>query len=466
MTTMTHLSWLYWALGVVIGLPVGLVSLTELHNALSRRGSSLARPVHLIRSYLLPLGALLVLLVKANEVSAQATPVRIVATVFGFAVLMLVLSSLGATLFEGAPQDSWRRRMPSIFLDVARFVLIAVGLAMILSYVWGANVGGLFTALGITSIVLGLTLQNSVGQIISGLFVLFEQPFQLGDFIATPTARGRVAEVNWRATHIDTGNGLQIMPNSVLAVASFTNLSRPKGAHAISVETVFARSDPPDEVCQVLNQIASALPERRAGAAPRSAPAGGTGYTTSIPLRSPADDGAARATFLRWLWYAARRAGLHLDEADDDFATPERVEQALRVVAPALRLSAGDQDELRRHIRITRYGAEETLESPGQVPEHLTCVIDGRVQLTISTEHGAIIPVRTLTQGDCLGQTTLTREAVKTMASALVETAVVQIQRQYLEELVRRKPLLLQEIGRRIEDQRERAQRALLPATH
>ena len=47
--------------------------------------------------------------------------------------------------------------------------LIAVGLAIIFSYIWGANVGGLFTALGITSIVLGLTLQNSVGQIISGL---------------------------------------------------------------------------------------------------------------------------------------------------------------------------------------------------------------------------------------------------------------------------------------------------------
>ena len=88
--------------------------------------------------------------------------------------------------------------------------------------------------------MLGLALQNSVGQIISGLLMLFEQPFQLGDWLDTPSARGRVVEVNWRAVHIDTGSGLQITPNSVLAGASFTNLSRPPGSHKITVETTFS----------------------------------------------------------------------------------------------------------------------------------------------------------------------------------------------------------------------------------
>ncbi len=64
--------------------------------------------------------------------------------------------------------------------------------------------------------------------------MLFEQPFQIGDWIETPAARGRVVEVNWRATHIDTGRGLQIMPNSVLAARVLHQfLSRPPGAHTI-----------------------------------------------------------------------------------------------------------------------------------------------------------------------------------------------------------------------------------------
>ena len=197
MTSVLDTSWFYWALAVTIGLPVGLVVLTEARNKLARRGSALTRPVAIVRNFILPLAALLTLLVKANDVSAKATPVRLVATVLGFVVLLLLLSGLNATLFQGAPDNSWRKRIPSIFLDVARFVLIAVGLALILSYVWGAHVGGLFTALGISSIVLGLALQNSVGQIISGLLLLFEQPFRLGDWLDTPSARGRVVGDPW-----------------------------------------------------------------------------------------------------------------------------------------------------------------------------------------------------------------------------------------------------------------------------
>jgi small-conductance mechanosensitive channel len=453
--------WFYWALGVAVGLPIGLVVLTELQNALARRHSPLARPVSLLRNYILPLAALLVLLVQATQVSAQETSVRIVATVFGFVVLILLLSGLNATLFQGAPEGTWRRRIPSIFLDVARFVLIAVGLALIFSYIWGANVGGLFAALGISSIVLGLALQNSVGQIISGLLLLFEQPFQLGDWLDTPSARGRVVEVNWRATHIDTGGGLQITPNSVLAGASFTNLSRPPGAHSISVVTVFSRSDPPDDVCGLLTRVASTLPQLRPDAVPSARPAGGTDYTTSIPLRSPADDGAARATFLRWLWYAARRAELHLDEADDDFSTPERLEKALRIVGPTLLLSPADQQELAPHARITRYGAEETIQFAGQVPKRMTFVVNGRVRLIVTAEDGAIIPVRTLEEGDFLGQTALTREPVSAGAYALDEVTVMQIDREHIEELVARKPLLLQDIGRAIEERRANVRRAL-----
>ena len=142
---------------------------------------------------------------------------RILTTVFGFLVLVLLLSGLNATVFEGAPEDSWRKRLPAIFLDVARFALIGVGLALILSYIWGVRVGGLFTALGVTSVVIGLMLQNSVGQIVSGLFMLFEQPFRIDDWLDTGTARGRVVEVNWRAVHIDTGSGMRIIPNSMLA---------------------------------------------------------------------------------------------------------------------------------------------------------------------------------------------------------------------------------------------------------
>jgi small-conductance mechanosensitive channel len=454
-------SWFYWAVGVAVGLPIGLIVLTEWHHALVRRQSYLARPVALLRHFLLPLGALLLLLIEAAQVPFQNTSVRILATVFAFVVLVLLLSGLNATLFQAAPEGSWRKRVPAIFLDVARFVLIGVGLAVIFSYIWGARIGGLFAALGVTSVVIGLLLQNSVGQIVSGLFMLLEQPFRIGDWLDTAAAHGRVVEVNWRAVHIETGHGLQITPNSVLAGTSFTNLSRPAGAHKLAITTTFSAADPPDRVCAVLSRTADALAQRKAGVAPKSVALGGAEYRTTIGLRSPADDGAAQATFLRWIWYAARRERLHLDGATDDFSTTARVEKALRtVVAPALRLSLTDQQSLVPHARIVRYGADEVLEYAGEVPTVMTFIIEGSVQLTATAEDGSVIPATTLGEGSFLGLTALTRQPNLAGAYALQEVTALQIDREHLEQLVMHKPLLLQDLGRIIDERRGEVSRA------
>lgn len=459
-----ELPWFYWAVGVAIGLPVGLIVLTEWHHVLVRRQSYLARPVNLLRNYLLPLGALLVLLVGAAQIPGQYTSVRSLATVFGFLVLVLLLSGLDATVFQAAPQGSWRKRVPTIFLDVARLLLIGVGLALISSYVWGVRIGGLFTALGVTSVVIGLMLQNSVGQIVSGLFMLFEQPFRIGDWLDTPTARGRVVEVNWRAVHIETGRGTQIMPNSVLAGTSFTNLSRPPGAHTLTITTTFSSTDPPDRVCALLSRTASALPQLKTDAVPASVVRGGGEYGTTIGLTSPVDDGAAQATFLRWIWYAARREGLHLDDADDDFSSTERIEKALRlVVAPALRLSVTDQQALVSHAKIVRYGADEIVEYAGQVPAGMTFLVAGRLRMTAMAEDGSVLPVGTLDEGSFLGLTTLTRQPNLADVYALGEVTALEIGREHIEELVMRKPLLLQDFGRIIDERRSKVQQLAVP---
>lgn len=454
-------SWFYWAVGIAIGLPIGMILLTELHDALRRRGSPLARQVGLLRNYLLPLGALLLLLVQASQVPAGDIPVRVLTTVFGLLVLVLLLSGLNATVFEGAPEKSWRKRLPAIFVDVARLGLIGVGLAVMSSYIWGVRIGGLFTALGVTSVVIGLMLQNSVGQIVSGLFMLFEQPFGIDDWLDTGTARGRVVEVNWRAVHIDTGSGLRIMPNSVLATTSFTNLSRPPGAHKLAVTTVFSSADPPDRICAMLSRVACALPQLKAGTVPRSVPLGAGEYRTTIGLSSPADAGAAKATFLRWAWYAARRDNLHLDGADDDFSTPERVEHALHtVVAPALRLSTEEQRSLRSCARIIRYGADEIVEDVGEVPTAMTFLVAGRVQLTTTADDGSVVPISTVEEGSFLGLTALTRQPNLASAYALEEVTAVEIDREHVENVVMREPALLQNFGRILEERRSKVRHA------
>ena len=404
----------------------------------------------------------MLLLVKASQVPAGDVPVRILTTVFGVLVLVLLLSGLNATVFDGAPEKSWRKRLPTIFLDVARFALIGVGLALMLSYVWGVRVGGLFTALGVTSVVIGLMLQNSVGQVVSGLFMLFEQPFRIDDWLDTGTARGRVVEVNWRAVHIDTGSGMRIMPNSMLATTSFTNLSRPPGAHKLPITTTFSSRRPARP--GVRDALAS-CPRVAAAQARQRAPLG-TGRGGRVPHVGRAELTRRRRRGegdISALGLVRRPAGeLHLDDADDDFSTTRS-----GGARSAHRGGSGVAAEPRRISgRCTRArGSSDTVpmkswSTPVEVPPGMTFLIAGRVQLTATAEDGTVVPVTTLVEGSFLGLTTLTRQPNLASAYALEEVTALEIDREHLEQMVMHEPLLLQDFGRTLEERRSKVRRA------
>ncbi|MCX8553847.1 mechanosensitive ion channel family protein [Mycolicibacterium mucogenicum] len=451
-------SWFLWVAVIAVGLPAALIVLTEWRRSLLRRRSPLAAPVGLLRTYVLPVVALLFLMLKVAIVPARDVPIRIVATVLVFLVLLLVLSGLSNAVFANAPETSWRSRIPRIFLDVARLVLIILGLAVISRYIWGSNVKGVFTAVGVSSVVIGLMLQHSVGQIVSGLFMLFEQPFRMGDWLDTAAARGRVVEVNWRAVHIESSTGVQITPNSVLAGTSFTNLSRLATSHT-TITTTFAATDAPDQVCATLTRIATHLPQRGDDVEPSTVPIGDHKYRTTIGLKSPGDDDAVQATFLRWAWYAARRDKLHLDGVADDYSTPKRLAEALdEVAAPALRLSQADQQALVPYARLIRYGTGELIHAPGDIPKTATIIVSGHVRLTVPTADGSVAGVRSLDKGALLGVAAFTHQANLAYVHAVDEVTLLQIEHDEIQRLLTDRPQLSREFGRLIDERRSEAQ--------
>ena len=167
------------------------------------------------------------------------------------------------------------------------------------------------------------------------------------------------------------------------------------------------------------------------------------------------------ATFLRWIWYAARREGLRLNDADDDFSTPERVDHALRtVVAPALRLSDDDRGSLLACARMVRYGAGEIVEYAGQVPAGMTFVVSGRVRLVATIRGGSEVTISTLDEGAFLGLTALTRQPNLASAYALEEVTALEIAREHIEHLVKREPLLLQNFGHILDERQSKVRRA------
>ena len=440
--------WFWPAVGVIVGLPVVLLVLTELHSMLERKQNRSARIILLLRNYVAPVGALLLLLNQATYADIDLTWTQVTATVFGFLIILVILNGLNFALFVTARQGSWRSKVPSIFVDIVRVLVIVVCLAILFSIVWDADVGGLFTALGVGSIVIGLSLQNAVGSVVSGLFLLFEQPFALGDWIEVDGLRGRIIEVNWRAVHIKNADGVHVLPNATLASSTFVNISRSENPFEAEIIVKFSSDDPPQDVIDVCVAVAADLPAAVPGEAASVQPRDKARYQVCIPIRSPADNSSTITAFRTRIWYAARRAGVHLDRnLTDPFNTEENVLEVLERFSPALYLSEEDAEAIAPQLTLERYGAGETIQRAGAVPNGMRYIVEGNAALSITSKDGLEVRFALLDRDDVLGLTALTRQGVAARGTALTDLAVLFVPVAVLDALVKTRPRLARDVG-------------------
>ena len=456
--------WFWPAVAVIIGLPIALLVLGEVQTSMQRKGTPGLTIVTLARNVLAPLAAVIILFTQIPQADLDGfTWAKVAATAFGLVVVVILLSGLNLAIFVTAKQGTWRNRFPSIFVDIARVLIIAISLAVLFGWIWGADVGGLFTALGIGSIVIGLALQNAVGSVLSGLFLLFEQPFELGEYIVTSAGRGRVVAMNWRATHIDTANGLLIIPNSELAGGSFTNLTRASSPFEASDVYRFATDDPPHKVVELMVEVAEGLPERHPDEQPYAVPLNKARFEVNIPLTSPSKRYMTLGLFRTRLWYAARRAGLHLDrDLTDNYATPERALSNLLRLAPRFQISREEAEAMLDQVRIERYGEGELVQKAGVVPDGIRVILEGVVELQVPALQGGNVPVVQLKRDDLLGLTALTRQAVGASATALDDVAVIYIPVAIVDTLVKTRPGLARDIGSAIDYRQGLGMKALV----
>ncbi|MBB5633457.1 small-conductance mechanosensitive channel [Cryobacterium mesophilum] len=447
--------WFWPAVTIVVGLPILLLILTEAHSSLIRRGSRAARIVSLLRNFIVPVGALLLLISQTTYLNIDWNWTRIVATVFGFLIILLLVNGLNLALFESAQKGTWRQRVPSIFVEIVRLIIIIVCLGALFAFVWGADIGGLFTALGVGSIVIGLALQNAVGSVISGLLLLFEQPFELGDWLDADGVRGRVVEVNWRSVHIQTDEGIRIVPNAHLAASSFVNLSRSPDSFSAGLEVKFSTDDPPQTVIAVCQQVARGLPQSVPGQDATVTPMRKGNYKISLSLRSPSDEFSGPRLFKTRIWYAARRAGLHYDnDLTDNYQSDENYRAALLEVAHALYLSNEDAMKFRHAVTLERYGAGEVVQQRAAVPDGMRFILSGTAALGAQGSDGSEVVVSELAQRDIIGLASLTRQAVAATVTAVSDLSVLFVPNTVLDVLVSSNPELALDIGTEIDNRR------------
>lgn len=163
---------------------------------------------------------------------------------------------------------------------------------------------------------------------------------------------------------------------------------------------------------------------------------------------------------LQRVWSAARRAGLHLDDADgglDDHQTEDAAIHSRRI-ASALGLDMETVDAMLVASRRLIYSEGETVQAVGSVPEGIGFIAEGELALTVSTDNGEQLTVRQLDVGNYIGATALTRQPVLTGATALRDTTLISIPRDTMAAVAPRNPQLAQRLGETIEYRRRAAE--------
>ncbi|MFN9857251.1 MAG: mechanosensitive ion channel family protein, partial [Pseudanabaena sp.] len=254
-TSSNHL--FIWAIALIVGLALSVIVLGEIIYRLQHRRRPLAATLQVVRNLVLPMFAFMLFVQYVLQRPASDDIVKSVQTLFWICVLHAALSLLNAVIFEQAKADTWRARVPKLLIDLFRLFLVLLGTAIVLATVWNADLAGLVTALGVSSIVIGLALQDTLGSVMSGIALLFERPFSVGDWLKVGEIEGQVIDINWRAVRLITFESeMLIIPHKLMGNEIIRNFSRPLALHAERIRVGFSYKDPPNLAKHVLYSTA------------------------------------------------------------------------------------------------------------------------------------------------------------------------------------------------------------------
>ncbi|MFT2008207.1 mechanosensitive ion channel family protein [Pontibacter sp. 13R65] len=106
---------------------------------------------------------------------------------------------------------------------IVRLVVLVVGFILAIS-ASGMPLTNITVVLGALGVGIGLGLQNIVNNLVSGIILIFERPFELGDSIEIGTKKGRVKDIGIRSSRLLTTEGSEIIvPNGDLLSGQVTN---------------------------------------------------------------------------------------------------------------------------------------------------------------------------------------------------------------------------------------------------
>ncbi|MGD8457489.1 MAG: mechanosensitive ion channel [Anaerolineales bacterium] len=148
-------------------------------------------------------------------------------------ILVLIVSFYLSRLLSRMLRKGMRRRnsdpeLTILLSRIVRWTIIILGVILALEQA-GQDVSALIAGLGIAGFTIGFALQDVSSNLVAGLLLLYQQPFELEDAIEVAGYSGTVKEINLRATEMLTWEGLMVLiPNKDVFTNTITNYTRSK----------------------------------------------------------------------------------------------------------------------------------------------------------------------------------------------------------------------------------------------
>ena len=354
------------------------------------------------------LGAHLFMLLLTAAFHGQSgdlsSDLRLIAWIFG---ALAFVGSVSALVFLGLLSRT-RIRVPRIVEDVVVGIVSVIAATAAASRA-GMNLSGIIATSAVLTAILGFSLQDVIGNVASGLALEVDPAILVGDWIRVGDVTGKVVEVRWRYTSIETRNGETVLlPNSVLMRSQVTLLGRHAGQPLQLRRWIHFNVDwkhQPSDVIDTVETALRATPIARVAAHPPPgcvlmdmAESSGH-YAVRYWLTDIAVDDPTDSDVRTRIYFALNRAGiklalpahaLHLTEHVADTPAVKTERQAarrkhlLKAVGFFDTLHDPEFDELAATLRYAPFTRGEVMTRQGAEAHWLYLIEDGAASVRIA----------------------------------------------------------------------------------
>lgn len=385
---------------------------------------------------------------------------------------------VGVVLIRLATIFVFRVALPAVGSHPARIVedLATAALYVAWGLAWlrlsGVDLASLVATSAVITAVLAFSMQETLGNVLGGIVMQVDRSIHVGDWVRVEQASGRVVEIGWRHTAIETRDReTMIVPNGWLVKNRFTVIGSRADPRALWRRWVRLNVDlgsAPGDVCRVLEEAARGAIAHVADDPPPNAVLMDVGprlgsyalrYWLDDPGSDDVTDGLVRAHVLAALERHGMKLGAPYQEElairDDE---PHREElkalerrrrlEALERVELFAALSAAERESLAAHLVYAPFLAGDVITRQGAVAHWLYLVISGEADIWYEGPAGRT-KVSTLAAGSVFGEMgMMTGEPRSATVTARTDAVCYRLDKAGFESILRERPDVAEAMSR------------------